>query len=460
MHPNFKKLSKNYEDVGLKALRALVGKASVYDEKTASREAPYGEGVKSALDYVAKLGKEYGFKVDPCQGYATEISFGEEGPLIGIYAHADVVPVSGKWDHKPFAAELVGEGDEEKVIGRGTTDDKGPLIASLMAMKLLKDNGLIKGFRVRLVAGGDEERGSSCLRHYFDVLKKPHCDYGFTPDAEFPLIYAEKGINHSVASASLDLAPIIAMDGGVVANAVCDKLVVTLPEDKKLPDALKARGIKVDISVAGPIMILTFLGKSAHGSTPELGVNAALIAFKALGEIYKIAPLAKLAEVLADPFGKGFGGDQYSEGFGPNGNSTFNYGLVSFKDKKLSISIDYRYGEKAKPEEALAAFSKATGLEVKVGSALPLLYFDPKHPLVATLMKSYKHMTHKFFDKPAAIGGGTYAKEAKNCVAYGGAFKNHEGNIHSPNEYLYVEDFNKSIAIYADAIYSLGQLKK
>ena len=75
-------------------------------------------------------------------------------------------------------------------------------------------------------------------------------------------------------------------------------------------------------------------------------------------------------------------------------------------------------------------------------------------------MKSYKHMTHKFFDKPMAIGGGTYAKEAKNCVAYGGAFQNHPGNIHSPNEYLYVEDLNKSIAIYADAIYSLGQLKK
>ena len=460
MQPNFKKLSKNYEELGLKALRALIGKESVYDAKSISDDAPYGKGVKSALDYVAALGKEYGFAVETCDGRATEISFGEEGPLIGIYAHADVVPVSGKWEHKPFAADIVGEGKDAKIIGRGSTDDKGPLIASLMAMKLLKDNGLIKGFRVRLVAGGDEERGSSCLAYYFNQLKKPHCDYGFTPDADFPLIYAEKGIHHATASAKLDLKPVIAMDGGVVRNAVCDRLLVTLPLDKKLPEKLKALGISCEITEAGQIMIVTFLGKSAHASKPETGVNAALIAFKTLGEIYKIEALAKLAKLLEEPHGKGFNGYSYSEGFGTAGDSTFSYGIIKYADKKLSITIDYRYGEKAKPEEALSAFAKATGMEVSVDSALPVLYFDPKHPLVSTLMKSYKRMTLKLFDKPMAIGGGTYAKEAKNCVAYGCTFKGHDGSIHSPNEYLYVDDFNKQIAIYADAIYSLGQLKK
>ena len=460
MNPNFKKLSKNYEDIGVKALRGLVSRNSVYDEKTIGEGAPYGAGVKSALDYVAKLGNEYGFNVDTCEGYATEISFGESGPLIGIYAHADVVPVSGKWDHEPFKADIVGEGKSAQIIGRGATDDKGPLIASLMAIKLLKDNGLIKNFRVRLVAGGDEERGSSCLAHYFHELKKPHCDFGFTPDAEFPLIYAEKGIHHAVASAKLDLKPIIAMDGGVVSNAVCDRLVVTLKTDKHLGDKLKAKGLNFDISEAGPIQIVTFFGKSAHGSTPELGVNAALLAFKALGEIYGIKPLHQIATALADPHGASFGGQCHSKGFGENGDSTFNYGIVKYNEGKLSLTIDYRFGEEAKPEEALEKLSKATGLSITTSSALPILYFDPKSPLVSTLMKSYRHMTHKFFDKPMAIGGGTYAKEAKNCVAYGATFKGREGNIHSPNEYIYIDDFNAQIAIYADAIYSLGQLKK
>ena len=461
MQPNFKKLAKNYEGLGLKALRALIGKASVYDAKTVGEGAPYGEGVKSALQFIAKLGQEYGFNVDTCEGYATEISFGEgEGPLIGIYAHADVVPVSGKWDHKPFAADIVGTGKDAKIIGRGSSDDKGPLIASLMALKLLKDNGLIKGFRVRLVAGGDEERGSSCLVHYFEKLGKPASDYGFTPDAEFPLIYAEKGIHHALASAKMPLGPIIAMDGGVVSNAVCDKLVVTVPSDKSLGEKLKAMGIKVDVSDTGKITALTFFGKSAHGSMPQLGVNAAAIAFKALGEIYKIEALTKLSAIIEDPYGKTFGGDNVSPGFGKSGAASWNYGIVSYKDGTLRLSIDYRYGETAKPEEALAAFSKATGMEISVGGVSPLLYFDQKSPLVQTLMKSYRRMTMRLFDKPMAIGGGTYAKEAKNCVAYGGTFLGHDGSIHSPNEYMYIEDFNKSIAIYADAIYSLGQLKK
>ena len=461
MRPNFKKLAKNYEDLGIKALRAIVGKNSVYDETTISPEAPYGAGVKSALDYLTSLGKEYGFNVDTCNGRCTEISFGDEGTLVGIYAHADVVPVSGKWDHKPFGAEIVGEGKEAKMYGRGTSDDKGPLIASLMAMKLLKDNGLIKGFRVRLVAGGDEERGSSCLENYFHVQKKPDSDFGFTPDADFPLIYAEKGIHHASASGKFDLKPIIAMDGGVVSNAVCDKIVVTLPTVKGLDGKLKAfPGLRFDISEAGPIQIVTIFGKSAHGSTPELGENAAIKAFKAFGKVLENKSLSHLAEVLEDPFGKGFGGDCYSEGFAEAGNSTFNYGIVSYKDGNLKLTIDYRYGEAAKPEEALAKFEKATGLKVTVGSVAPMLHYDLKDPLIATLLKSYKHMTHKFFDKPMAIGGGTYAKEAKNCVAYGSAFKGHPGDIHAPNEYIYIDDFNRQIAIYADAIYALGQLKK
>ena len=232
--PNFKKLAKTYESLAQTALVEFVKKNSVYDASSVTPEAPYGKGVKSALDYIASLGKEYGFAVDTCDGRATELTVGEEGKTIGVYAHADVVPVSGKWRKGPFSGSIITKDGKKMMISRGATDDKGPLIAALMAIKLLKDNGLIKGYKVRLVAGGDEERGSSCLAYYFNNLKKPHCDYGFTPDAEFPLIYAEKGIYHGTIERKIDLSPIIALDGGVVSNAVADKLIVTLPLDKDL----------------------------------------------------------------------------------------------------------------------------------------------------------------------------------------------------------------------------------
>ncbi|MBP5091709.1 MAG: Sapep family Mn(2+)-dependent dipeptidase [Bacilli bacterium] len=455
--PNFKKLAKKYEDNAVLALQEFVAKNSVYDEKTISDEAPYGKGVKSALDYVAKLGHDFGFAVDKCDGHATELTYGEgKGPLIGIYAHSDVVPATGKWDNPPFSAKIIGKGKEAKMYGRGTSDDKGPLIAALYACKLLKDNGLVDSYRIRLVAGGDEERGSSCLKYYFDELKKPASDYGFTPDADFPLIYAEKGmVGGCFARRKVDLSPVVAMDGGVVANAVCDKLLVTVAADPKLKSAWKKE--LGELSECGKIYILTFKGKSAHGSTPELGENAALKAFAFLGRFYKNKFLANLAKIFEDCHGKGFGGYSLSKELG---ESTYNIGIVKYLDGVLSFSIDYRYGEEAKPMEAIENLKKAAEMDVEVAKYVPYLLYDKKSPLVSTLMKSYKRMTMKLFDKPLAIGGGTYAKEAPNCVAYGSAFKGHPGDIHSPNEYIYIDDFLAQIAIYADAIYSLGHIKQ
>ncbi len=456
--PNFKKLSKAYEQNALEALTEFVKRDSVYDPTTISEGAPYGKGVKSALDYIASLGKEYGFEVDTCDGRATELSFGDDdGTLVGIYAHADVVPASGKWDVPPFSGKVVGEGKEKKMISRGSSDDKGPLIAALYACKLLKDNGLVKGFKIRLVAGGDEERGSSCLEYYFHNLKKKPSDYGFTPDSEFPLIYGEKGIVHGYLKRNIDLSPIINIDGGVVSNAVCDRLCLTLPSDKEFLSYFKSNGFEGDVNEMGKIMMVTFKGKSAHGSTPEKGVNAAGIAFKAIGDFYHNAFLSKLSLLIQDANGQTFNGYSLSKELGP---STFNYGIVKYDGKALTVTVDYRFGEEANPEEAIVALKKGAEMDFVQTSKAEVLLFDKKSPLVSTLMKSYKRMTHRFFDKPLAIGGGTYAKEAPNCVAYGSAFKNHPGDIHSPNEYIYLDDLYAQIAIYADAIYSLGHLSK
>ena len=455
--PNFKKLAKVYENEAILALQELVRKNSVYDPKTIEEGAPYGKGVKTALDYIAKLGKGFGAKVDLCDGHATELTFGEGGPLIGVYAHSDVVPISGTWKYPPFSAKIDGEGKERRMWGRGTSDDKGPLIAALYSCKLLKDNGLLDGYRVRFVAGGDEERGSSCLEYYFHDLKKEPSVYGFTPDAEFPLIYAEKGISHFTASKKVDLSPIVAMDGGVVANAVCDKVLVTLPIDKAFQKAFEEKKVPGEINLVGEIMIVSFKGKSAHASTPELGQNAILSAFSFLGEFYQNAFLLDLAKKLQDPHGAGFGGENESKELG---KATYSYGIIRYGEGKLSFTVDFRFGESAKAEELIENFKAKTGLDVEVHGISKVLLFDKKIPLVSTLMKSYKRMTLKLFDKPLAIGGGTYAKEAPNCVAYGSAFKNHPGDIHSPNEYIYLDDFLAQIAIYADAIYSLGGIAK
>ncbi len=449
---NYVKLVKPYKEDARLSLARLCSIDSVYDAASAKKGAPFGEGVKKALDYVAALGEEYGFKVDKCDGYCTELSYGDKGPLIGIYAHADVVPATGDWTTPPFEPDIRGK----KMFARGTSDDKGPLIAALYGVKALKDAGLIRGFRVRLVVGGNEENGSACLAYYFGKLKKEEADYAFTPDADFPLVYAEKGTSGDCkASKEIDLSPITKMKGGSAFNAVCDRLRVHLHKDDGFESALKVKGVSFLTGNDEDGDYIDFIGLSAHGSTPEKGKNAALIAFEELGSYYGIAFLSLLATLLKDPSGRGFGG--YSDS--PElGESTYNYGLFDYDSKTLTFSIDHRYGESADMEKDLEAFAGKTTMEVTHEGAQKVLLYKKDSPLVKTLMGVYRRLTGDVFSRPIAMGGGTYAKEAANCVAFGSAFKGHEGDIHSPNEYIYLKDLYRQMAIYAAAVYALGRL--
>lgn len=454
---NFKKLAKGYENKAVGSLKEFMKINSVYDASTVREGAPYGAGVRKALGFVGRVGKEFGWKVNYVDGYCTELTIGEEGPLIGIYGHSDVVPATGKWTNPPFQPT-----EKDGVIyGRGACDDKGPLVAAIYAVKLLQDAGLLKGYRVKIVSGGDEERGSSCLDYYFNKFKGEHAKYGFTPDADYPLIYAEKGMRGYNLTKTVDLGPVTAMDGGVVSNAVCDALLVTLKADKKFEEYLKSNNVPCDILSNDPILMVRFKGKSAHGSTPEKGINAAAIAFKAIGEFYKLDVLTSLVDVIKSCDGSLFGGNNVSKELG---SSTYNYGIIKYekRSKLLSMSLDYRFGEEANPDEAIKKLIEKTGFEATLKGYHNHLLFDKKSPLVATLMKAYKKETFDLFAKPLAIGGGTYAKEAPNTVAFGAVFPNNreaQGNMHSPDEFISRADFVKDIAIYARAIYMLGNLK-
>ena len=78
-----------------------------------------------------------------------------------------------------------------KIFGRGAIDDKGPVVSSLYAMKAVMDNCKLNK-RVRLILGLNEENDWKCIDHYKEVEELP--TVGFSPDADFPCIYAEKSI--------------------------------------------------------------------------------------------------------------------------------------------------------------------------------------------------------------------------------------------------------------------------
>lgn len=445
---NYKKLLEPYKVDMLDALRRFVQIPSVYDEKTITKEMPYGKGVNDALDYVARLGERFGFDVDKCDGHAVELSVGEGEKLIGIYAHADVVPVTGTWISEPFTPDI----RNGNIYGRGTSDDKGPMIAAFYAVKALKDNGLLRNYRVKIVVGGDEERGSSCLEYYFEKLHKEYPTYGFTPDSDFPLIYGEKEIIDFWPSLKIKIPHVKSIEGGVATNAVNDKTTIELDDPTALVEYLKKNNKQFEVNGNK----VTVIGKSCHGSTPQEGVNAALISLIALGEIYNVPEIKAIGEGLSETSGKAFNGFAHSDLLK---DTTYCVGIISYKDDEFKFSVNFRYPENVSYKEYVNRFDMAYGTKsVMKGEPSRHLLFDPKSPLVQTLLKAYQEESGDYKSEILTTGGGTYAKHAKNTIAFGALFPGRVSTMHEPNEYMPLEDFYLSAVIYAHAIDLLGKL--
>ena len=147
-----------------------------------TEKAPLGQGIYDAIEYMLELGRRFGFRTKNVDGYCGWIEMGEGDRMVGIIAHVDTVPVESEgWIAPPFDGTVI----DGRIYGRGTSDDKGPAMVALYAMKAVADSGVKLDKRVRLILGGDEEAGEwSCMKRYRQTEELPSC--AFTPDAEYP----------------------------------------------------------------------------------------------------------------------------------------------------------------------------------------------------------------------------------------------------------------------------------
>ncbi len=447
---DFKQLTNKYYDKAVATLQQFIRVKSVYDANTISEQTPYGQDVANALEFISDLAKRDNFNVRNIDNRAIEISYGDiTKNNIAVFAHADVVPATGVWEHPPFAGVI----SDGYMYGRGTTDDKGPALAAYYALLALRDAMVIKGYSVRLVIGGDEERGSSCMHYYFNDFNAPAPKYGFTPDAWFPLIYAEKGIVNYNATKELDLSPLISVAGGEAANSVLDKLVVEMVEDNDFIMYLTEQDVSYEVLKANDVMTLTVHGQSAHGSTPELGVNAGIVFFEHFSAFYNHEALTKIAYYYKDVNGRNLNVYANTKLVGI---TTFNVGIINYENNVLTMTVNFRFPETVDAKKSLRAIKELTNMHVKCDRISEVLLFDPESAFIKVLLTAYQDETNDLESKPIAIGGGTYAKECPNTVAFGGSFSGRDGNIHAPNEYLLLDDYKASLAIYARAIHYLG----
>lgn len=449
---NFKTLIEPYKEIALQTLKEYIAINSIDDQSTASEEKPFGEGVFNALDFLCILGEKLGFSVDRCDNYCTELSYGN-GKLVDVYAHADVVPVSKTWKTNPF--ELIIEGD--KMYGRGTADDKGPGLSALFAAKALLDNKLIEGYRVRVIFGGNEELGSRCLEHYFHVLKKEYPTFGFTPDADFPLVYGEKSGSMYIAKYNVDIKGITKFDFGQASNIVLDKCKVNCFLDKDLVRAAVKRYNKQypEVKVIYDNYQLEFIGKSTHGAHPWEGTNAGLHMLNFVGKLTKNKILTDIFKYYEDGRGKDFKGDFSSQYFT---ESSYCIGFIKYNSDQLLLYVNMRLPENIDPEVACEQIKNITKCdELELVSKGEALLIDPNSYLVKTLEDVYRSNYYDYKTPLLAIGGGTYAKESKNTIAFGPTLPGEDYKIHEDNEFFLISDYYKCMEVYAEAIYRLGE---
>ena len=467
----------SYKDEMLKTLKESVSKPSVGTEpvKTAEGEfMPFGRGVHDALVHMLSEGERLGFEVFNDDNYAGHIVFpaddknNREG-YFGVVGHLDVVPVGTGWDNDPF--EMVEK--DGFLYGRGTSDDKGPVVASLYAMKALKDEGLVPHMPIRLVLGLDEETGPSSVEHYAESCGHPAM--GFTPDGNFPLVNGELGIfvfdlaqkfSSKPAKEELRLTKV---EAGTAHNAVPEKAKAVISGDKanfdEIADKVKAykeeKGYEIAGKKQGAAFVVEATGKAAHGAHPDLGLNAASILFDFLG---RIGFASEELNDFIDFYNDHIGFDLHGERMGCNlsddvsGSLIFNVGLVNINEDIASVTVNVRYPVTYNDEDVLLGIQQELG-DTAVGIVTrmvqPAVYMEADNPMVMKLMQAYRDETGDADAKPMVIRGGTYAKMMNNILAFGAEFPHDENTMHQANEKFSIDSFIKMTKIYARALYAL-----
>ena len=462
MSIDFKKEVLNHKEDLLKDLFELLSVRSILGTDI-TEETPFGSGPREALDLILSFGERDGYKTKLVENKAGHIEVGQGEELFGILGHVDVVPVvEADWTSHPFKPEI----RDGKIFARGSLDDKGPTMAAYYAVKLLDKLGVKWNKRVRVIIGSDEETGFRCVEAYFKHEEQPAS--GFTPDAMFPLVYAEKAratFDHKLKFVVEDgnyNYKLVKFNGGQVLNMVIASAKAELVGEvsdikEKFENFLVLEKLDGEVTVEDTIK-LTLKGKAAHGSTPQYGVNGATKLAEFLstlgldnnGKNFVDYIVEKLAN---DPFGEKLGID-YSDN--EMGEATYNYGIIDYDLlKKVGIvSTDCRHPMKFDLVARLNGV-KVDNIDIEATSTKEAHYVPKDDELVTTLMDVYRKHTGDTKNDAFVLGGGTYARCLKKGVAFGLLFPDKEDTMHQANEYLEVEDLLLATVIYAEGIYKL-----
>jgi len=463
---------EDHREEFLADLAQLVAVNSVKGEAKPGK--PYGEGPAQALAQALRIAEKYGLYTENWENYLGIVQLAPGAARkLDILAHLDVVPAYA--EHWTVTDPFVLKETDGRVYGRGVTDDKGPALAAIYALRAIKELKLPCREPVRVFLGCDEESGSSDLAYYFSRTQA--ADMTISPDAGWPVINLEKGILtgtlRAKAAAGDRLPRVVSVEGGQASNAIpgeCEVRIRGLRRavlEPALTRAAARTGARFECRENQPggeqeDVSLCISGVPAHASMPEKGNNAVTAALALLADLP--FPEEPLWKTLADFFPHGdFRGKALGMALDHplTGPLSLCLDVIRYKEGELRAVFDSRLPIGFGPEQIkrLEERLENGGLAFTHRETMPH-YVPEDSPFIQSLLLAYEEFKGKK-GGCRTIGGLTYCHGIKNAVAFGMESESADNHIHGNDEFAEVSELLGGGKIYVSAILRLcGDVQK
>jgi len=434
-------------------------------------------------EWLAGQSKDFGFQFKSYDGRVDEITMPGAAATLAVLTHGDVQGVENqRWSSPPWDGKIV----DGKIIGRGTEDDKGPIVATFYSMVALRDTGWPLSSTLRLLIANGEESSWDEIPYYLARAPMPDMTIGI--DAAYPVTHAQKGYGvlafHGKGTAAPKPAAwrVVRLEGGSGMSIIAEEGTAILEPGGDPGDPDKAQAelsrlaaawsaahppARLTVSREGGQLKVVAAGKGGHSSAPESGHNA-------LGDL--TAFLATL-DLRQDAWGSvaGFIGSTL-------GTSTDGKGLgIAHHDDvmgDLTTNLSFLRDDKGTPvaeiniraprgitkddiaralTSAASAYTQRTGGTVQADLVnLGDFHLSPiDGKLVATLLSVWQEVTGTP-GRPVAIGGGTQARLFKDGVDFGPALDMVHYRGHGTDEYLTVDELHRIAELTVTALWRLA----
>ena len=448
-------IAENKEQL-LKDLAALVAIDSVEGEP--AEGAPFGVGPRAALDKTLEIAAGMGLATRNCENYIgyAELAGADPEKYLATICHVDVVPVGNGWTADPFTMRI----QDGWLLGRGVSDDKGPMIVTLYALKFLKEQGYELRYPIRALVGDNEETRMEDVEYYLKNYPAPV--FCFTPDAEFPVCYGEKGHFGGKIVSPVCGGVILEMEGGVANNAVPDRASALVKTDiTKLKNAPN-----ITLEPEKDCVRIRGWGKSGHAAMPEgtrnaIGLVVDYLLDNDLCNEAERAYLEALHKLHLSTAGEGLG---IACADGPFGPLTIIGGRIYMENGRLVQTIDSRFPTCTDGEKLTAQITAALGEGAKLedAEAAEPFYIEADSPAIQACISTYNEVTGENAT-PFTMGGGTYARHFPYAVSFGPEHADlplpeFGGPMHGANEAAPLNKLLEAVKIYILALLRLEEI--